>query len=51
MYDPEDREPEVGSDTGYEHTTGDRGDASDDCNDDLSDTRPETDDGGWVSVW
>lgn len=50
MHDPEDREPEVGSDSGYEHTTGDRSDA-DDCDSSRDSTQVEGDSSSWTTIW
>ena len=50
MCDPEDDEPEVGSDSGYEHTTGDRSD-DDDCDSSRDSTRVEGDEDSWISIW
>lgn len=47
----EDKEPVVGSDTGYEHTSGDR---SDDgyCDDSLDSTKPNDDHKEyWIPLW
>lgn len=49
MAEPED-EREIGSDSGYEHTSGNRDD-SDDADSSLSDTRVETSEDSWIQIY